>query len=76
MRYIDKDMAIKLIDKGWISDSEGIESIDEENVISIDYLLKGCTEAVFKREMTGDSMKAIHHIIAKWREENESTADV
>ena len=67
MRYIDKDAVIRLIDKGWISDSEGIESIDEEDVISIDYLLKECTEAVFKREMSGDSMKAIHHIIAKWR---------
>ena len=71
MRYIDKDMAIKLIDKGWISDSEGIESI-EEDVIPIDYLLKQCTEAVFNRELSGSDMNAIHKIIAKWRKENEA----
>ena len=68
MRYIDKDAVIRLIDKGWISDSEGIESIDEEDVIQISFLLKGCTEAVLNRDMSGDDMSAIYRIIAKWRQ--------
>ena len=44
---------------------------DKDKYIEIDYLLKELTEAVFNRELKGDDMKVIHHIIAKWREQND-----
>ena len=72
MRYIDKDMAIKLIDKGWISDSDGIESIDEEEVISIDWLHKHLIEAMYERKLSSEVLAVFHELIAKWREENEA----
>ena len=36
----------------------------------IKFLLKELTEAIFNGEYKGEYMQVIHHIIAKWREEN------
>lgn len=71
MRYIDKDNLIRLIDAGLIATSEDIEKIKEEDAISVDFLLRSLTQALFDRKIQSSTIAVFYQFIYDWRQDNE-----